>query len=819
MILSDNMAAYTIDKINSLVNGKLAGDGKRSIAQLVFDSRKIQHPEASLFFALQTSHGDGHLFIKDAYKKGVRAFVVSREVDEPDASIILVSDTLDALQTLAAFHRSLFHLPVIGITGSNGKTIVKEWLNNLLEQDYNIVRSPKSFNSQVGVPLSVWEIRDEHTLAIFEAGISQAGEMHKLEKIIQPVIGVLTNIGEAHSEGFSSEAEKLEEKLKLFANTQIVIGQAELLHSLSNKKFTWSKIGNADLCIMQVEHEKELTVIKANYKGNPISLHIPFSDEASVENAINCWCVLLHFGMEQTQIQERFYSLHPIDMRLQLNHGINDCIIINDSYSADTTSLRIALDFLAQQSTGSKRTIILSDFFETGRPEKILYDEIAQLIKQYKIQKLIAIGERIGQHFSVQKDSSVECQTYSSTEDFGQAFRSSDFHKEIILIKGARRFGFENIAFLFEQKRHGTVLQINLSALTHNLNEYQKLLKPSTRIMAMVKAFSYGSGGAEIASVLQFHNVGYLGVAYADEGVELVKAGITIPVMVMNAEPSSFAAIVDHELQPVIYSSALLSSFETYIKQQGITSYPVHLEIETGMNRLGFAAEEIEDVAKHFGSNSSLVIQSVFSHLAASEDAQHDEYTTMQGEKFTNAVAVLQQQISYPFLKHIANSAAIVRHPGLQMDMVRLGIGLYGIEPGAEDQLNLLPVATLHSTVAQIKELQTGESVSYNRRGTVSRASRIATVRIGYADGYSRRFGNGVGRMLVRGQLAPVVGSVCMDMTMIDITDIDGVKEGDDVIVFGKDLPVQHLARWVQTIPYEIMTSVSQRVKRVYYYE
>jgi len=795
------------------------GDGEAHISHLLYDSRRIQHPETSLFFALQTAHGDGHQFIADAYKKGVRNFVVSKKITLADATFILVDDTLKALQDLAAYHRRQFHIPTIGITGSNGKTIVKEWLNSLLEEEYNIVRSPRSYNSQIGVPLSVWQMDSQHTLALFEAGISTVGEMQKLANIIRPTIGILTNIGEAHSEGFASNKEKLEEKFLLFKNVEVVIGLTELLATITTEKFTWSKSEDATLRIENIQHNKDRTVIEAVHKNQKLSLQIPFSDEASIHNAITCWCVLLYLGKEQAVIQERFNGLHPIDMRLQLNHGINHCLVINDSYSADTTSLKIALDFLAQQGAALKRTAVLSDFFETGKENAALYQEIATLIRHYGIQRLFAVGKTISEEIAGKLPSTVGVQSYASTDEFLHRFKSSDFNNEIVLIKGARKAGFERIASLFEQKQHGTVLQINLAALTHNLKAYQKLLKPSTKIMAMVKAFSYGSGGAEIASVLQFNNVAYLGVAYADEGVELVQAGITMPIMVMNAEPSSFAVIVEHGLQPVIYSSSLLNNFESYIRQQGLSNYPIHLEIETGMNRLGFTLNDVEEVATRLANNNFLTIQSVFSHLAGSEDASQDDYTHLQAKRFSEAVSKLQQKITYPFLRHISNSAAIVRHPQLQLDMVRLGIGMYGVEPDAEDKLDLQPVATLRSTVAQIKEVKAGESISYNRRGVVTRDSRIATVRIGYADGYSRRFGNSVGRMLVHGQSAPVIGTVCMDMTMIDVTDIANVKEGDDVIVFGSNLPVQDLAALIQTIPYEIMTSVSQRVKRVYYYD
>lgn len=811
---------YSIPHICEIVGGSFISKTDDTVIEhLLYDSRRIQQPAYSLFFAIVTEHNDGHRFIHDAYKKGVRNFIVSRKIDtQPSANIILVDDCLTALQKLAAYHRRQFNLPVIGITGSNGKTVVKEWLYQLLQADYNIVRSPKSYNSQIGVPLSVWQINEQHTLGIFEAGISAPGEMEKLQQIIHPTIGVLTNIGEAHDEGFASREQKLEEKLKLFRHAQIVIGEHHLIADSSSKSFTWSGTESATLQIISTGIEKGRTTISANYQGQNISITIPFTDEASIQNAITCWCVLLHLGVPEEMIEPRFLSLHAVDMRLQLKHGINNCIIINDSYSADTTSLKIALDFQQQQSSGLKRTVILSDFYETGKNDKVLYHEIAELLQSHKLYKVISIGEKI-KNVRNNMSGSVLSQQYRSTEDFIYHFRTSDFADEIILIKGARKFEFEQIVQLFEQKLHQTLLEINLNALEHNLKEYQDLLHPQTKIMAMVKAFSYGNGGAEIASVLQFYNVHYLGVAYADEGAELVKVGITIPVMVMNAEESSFNSIVENNLQPVLYSFHLLKQFEAFLKDQALQDYPVHIEIETGMNRLGLGRDEIESVAKYISSSSSFKVQSVFSHLAASEDPQQDDFTMEQFEKFKQSVAVIQNHLAYPFLVHIANSAAIVRHPKLQMDMVRLGIGLYGIESDEENKLDLQAVATLRSTIAQLKHVKKGESVSYNRKGVVSRESVIATVRIGYADGYSRRFSNGAGKMVVKGKLAPVIGTVCMDMTMIDVTDIGGVEEGDDVIIFGKDLPVQQVAKWIKTIPYEIMTSVSQRVKRVYFHE
>jgi len=820
--------AYSIQTICSVVKGQFISQiSDDRIEHLVYDSRRIVQPSSSLFFALKTEHNDGHKYLLSAHKKGIRNFVVSEQPDAEltDSNIILTEDALTALQDLASFHRDHFSFPVIGITGSNGKTIVKEWLNHLLSEEYTIVRSPKSFNSQIGVPLSVWQMDKQHSLGIFEAGISNPDEMERLEQIIQPTIGVLTNIGEAHSEGFLDNTHKLAEKLLLFKNCPVLIarnkdlgGKRELIEK-DTKLLTWGSAESNAFILNSVQKQKDRTEITLTFESSATKIVIPFVDDASIDNAITCCCVLLVLGYSGDTIRTRIAMLHAIDMRLQLKHSFNDCLVINDSYSADVTSLKIALDFLKQQSSGLKRTVILSEFIESGKTDEELYAEIAGLLNSYEMNKVVVIGESSMEQVQKRLSPDISFQGYLSTDDFISEFRSSRFFREIILIKGARKFEFERIARLFEKKLHQTVLEIDLNALVHNLKEYQKLLPPSTKVMAMVKAFSYGSGGAEIASVLQFHNTDYLGVAYADKGIELVKAGISLPVMVMNAEESSFQSIVDYHLQPVLYSFDLLYKFENYLKEQGISAYPVHLEIETGMNRLGFSLSQTGELARYISSSPSFQVQSVFSHLAASEDPSQDDFTKQQAALFNEAVKTLRQFIPYPFLKHISNSAAIVRHPQLQMDMVRLGIGLYGIEIDNDQLLELVPVATLRSTIAQLRRVQGGETVSYNRKGKVNRDSVIATVRIGYADGYSRQFGNGVGKMLVNGKTAPVIGTVCMDMTMLDVTDIEGVKEGDDVILFGKTLPVQEVAKWIGTIPYEILTAVSHRVKRIYFHE
>lgn len=795
------------------------------IENLLLDSRKVYSPSVSIFFALKGPRRDGHQFIPELYKKGVRAFVMSEQIDTSpysDAVFLFVKNTLYALQALAAFHRKRFDIPVIGITGSNGKTIVKEWLYQLLHNQYTIVRSPRSYNSQIGVPLSVWQMNAQHTLGIFEAGISLPGEMEKLEEIIQPRIGILTNIGDAHNEGFTNKGHKLQEKLKLFVNCNVVFAKSGIISKkdIAHTLLTWGHAAEDDFVIKYIRKSEEGTNIEIHYHTETVIFFIPFNDDAYIENAIHCACVLLYLQVSVAHIIEGMKQLQPVNMRLELKKGINHCLIINDSYSADLSSLEVALSFLSQQSGNNKKTVILSDFVQSGMDSESLYDLILSALRKQGVAKLIGIGEAItnalGKKVS-RTDFSIEL--FYSTAEFIQQFRSAQFKEETILIKGARIFGFEEIAALLEQKVHQTILEINLNAIAHNLKVYQQHLQPTTKVMAMVKAFAYGSGGAEIAGILQYHKADYLGVAYADEGVELRKSGIALPIMVLNSEESAFEVLIDNNLEPDLFSFEILKSFCAYLEKEGLQQYPVHIELETGMNRLGFSKEEIPALADFLSKTSLLKVQSVFSHLAASEDPGQDAFTLQQFQLFKNATAIIKEKLAYSFAEHIANSAAIFRLPQLQLDMVRLGIGLYGVDSAATHQSLLTPVATLKSTVAQIKHLKKGESVSYNRRGVVQRDSIIGTIRIGYADGFLRRLGYGIGHMVVKGKHVPVVGTVCMDMTMIDITDIPDVKEGDEVIIFGKELPVQQVAEWAGTIPYEIMTGISQRVKRVYFEE
>ena len=822
---------YYIEHIASVIQGTVIQDRRNDrIEQLLTDSRRLIFPKSSLFFALKGPRRDGKTFIDYLYHKGVRNFVVSEQPDLkqfPEANFILVPDVLQALQLLAAYHRSRFTFPVIGITGSNGKTIVKEWLNQILDQQFAIIRSPKSYNSQIGVPLSVWPMNESHELAIFEAGISRKGEMEKLEAIIKPTIGILTNIGEAHSEGFASIKEKLEEKLRLFntvgtliyRNDQELVEETiqQLKQSRDIQLFGWGSKKGGSLQITGIKRGPHSTTLNILYKGSAQSLVIPFTDDASIENVMHCWCTALLLNQDMQKVQQQLLLLTHVAMRLEMKTGINNCTVINDSYSADLSSFTIALDFLSQQAQHARRTVILTDIPESGRNENELYAEVANAMQPRKVNRLIGIGETIHHHAAAFEAAGIaELLFFPTVDAFKKDFHHIPFRDETILLKGARVFELEEIDRLLEQKVHQTVLEIDLNAVTHNLKQYQQLLRPETKLMAMVKAFAYGSGSFEVANVLQYHKIDYLAVAYADEGVELRKGGINLPVMVMNVDPTTFDVLVQYNLEPDLYAPELLHAFEAYLKREGLQQFPVHIELETGMNRLGFSESQLPVLLESLRSKL-FKVQSVFSHLAASVDPQQDAYTKQQAERFHGMVSKLQQILGYPFIKHISNTAGISRHPELQMDMVRLGIGMYGIDSGNTHLLQLQEVSTLKSTIAQIKHLEEGETVSYGRKGVVTRKTTIATVRIGYADGYPRSLSTGVGKMWVNGHLAPVIGIVCMDMTMIDITDVPQVKVGDEVVIFGKQLPVEQVAHWAQTIPYQMLTGISQRVKRVYF--
>ena len=730
--------SYSIQNIATIVHAEATVTVDALIEHLLIDSRKIVFPKSSLFFAISGPRRDGHQFVKEVYERGVRNFVVKKGFDShhfPEANFLAVENVLMALQTLAAHHRSRFHIPVIGITGSNGKTIVKEWLYQLLQNDHTIVRSPRSYNSQLGVPLSIWQMNEQHTLGIFEAGISTVNEMQQLAGIIQPTTGVFTNIADAHSEGFISERQKAVEKALLFSKTSSLVfakdamrgslspeGDDKVLFAATQYFFSWGRESEATLRIISEEINEKQATISANYNGSTISITIPFSDRISIDNAITCWSVLLQMNYAPAVIQERMLLLEPVDMRMQLKKAINNCYLLNDSYSNDLSSLDLAIDYLQQQAGKHKTTLVLSDILQSGQYEEALYRDIAGQLSVRGIHRFIGIGPGISKYkeLFIEIDADMSLTFYTSTEEFLQQLSTQQFRDEYILLKGARVFEFERISAWLEQKVHQTVMEINLTAMVHNLNEYQKQLKPSTRLMAMVKAFSYGSGSAEVARLLQFHRVEYLAVAYADEGVELRKAGISLPIMVMNADEATFDALITYHLEPEIYSFPIYDAFHHYLGQQGIQQFPVHIKFNTGMNRLGFEIADSTDLGNRIVKNQTMAVKTVFSHLVASENAEHDGFTQRQVHLFEEACAALQQQLGYGFIKHIANSAAIFRKPEYQFDMVRLGIGLYGVDSADGKGLSLQTVATLKSTIAQIRKIKAGDTVGYGRRGAGS---------------------------------------------------------------------------------------------------
>ena len=818
-----NQELYSIEHIAQILKAKaLLPSPETIIRKLLTDSRTVIDPEGSLFFAVKAKR-DGHQFIKDAYQNGVRNFVVSDSSyaeQYPSANFILVDEVLQALQALATYNRKANELKVIGITGSNGKTIVKEWLYQLLAADFNIIRSPKSFNSQIGVPLSVWQITVDHTLGIFEAGISTKDEMETLADIICPTIGVLTNIGEAHAEGFESKKEKLEEKLKLFKDVELLVYSPTYVTDIAladlpgKQKFSWSTSGPADLQVSFIEPIEGRNYIRGIYQNKEIECLIPFSDKAAVENGIICWATLLAMGYTPEEADLRLEKLTQVSMRLELINGIENCSIIDDSYSADISSLAIALDFLNLQNQHPKKTLILSDIYETGKANEVLYAEIAALLAQKNLNRLIGIGPNISAFANL---FNIESTFYESTQAFIEQLPAIHFANETILVKGARRFEFGRISKLLTQKIHDTILEINLNALAANLQFYRAKLKPGVKTMAMVKAFSYGSGSFEIANLLQYHKVDYLAVAYADEGIALRKAGISLPIMVMSPEPSAFEAMVKHKLEPEIYSASVLKSFLNFLPAHE-TAYPIHLKMDTGMHRLGFESTDVPELLAVLATTDKLKVMSIFTHLVATDSPEHDDFTNQQLQEFSLLYNQLTEQLKYMPIKHALNTSGITRWPDAQMDMVRIGIGLYGFDGALKENRGLHTVAVLKTTVTQVKNLKAGETVGYSRKGVLPAGGKIATVKIGYADGYSRRFGNGVGKMLINGQLVPTIGSICMDMCMLNVTGLN-VKTGDEVIVFDGQYTIVDLAAQIDTIPYEILTNVSQRVKRIYFYE
>lgn len=829
---------YTGDQVREILDAELISEypSKIIVKDILIDSRRLITAEKCLFFALVSKHNDGHKYIAELYKKGLRSFVISnREListDLSDANYFIVDDTKEALQSITAAHRQNFNIPVVGVTGSNGKTVVKEWLFQLLFKDKKIVRSPKSYNSQIGVPLSVWQMNESHDFAVFEAGISEPEEMQNLQKIIKPKIGIFTNIGQAHDENFINIKQKVGEKLKLFTHVdtliyntdqkdvQEIVIKSGILNGIN--AFSWGKDKDCDLVINSTVKSNTDTTIDASHKGQELQIKIPFIDNASIENTIQCWSLMLLLGYDNNLIKKRMLKLNPIAMRLELKEGTNNCTIINDTYNSDFNSLSIALDFLIQQNnpeaSGKKTVVVLSDILQSGKNDIELYSAVAELINNKGVDQFVGIGVAISKQADKFKGDAI---FFSSTSEFLSNYPFATFANQLVLLKGARVFEFERISRKLQQKLHETVLEINLGALIENLNYFKAKLNKGTMIMGMVKAFSYGSGGFEIANMLEFHNVDYLGVAYADEGVELRKAGIKTPIMVMSPEEHSFDTMIKHNLEPEIYSFRALRLLEKTISENALPQnkpVKVHIKLETGMNRLGFREEEIDDLIKKIKKNDLIFVQSVFSHLVASDKPEFDEFTFEQIDRFEKMSAKISSKQSNRVYRHILNSAGISRFPQAHFDMVRLGIGLYGIAGAKEDKDKLRNVTRLRSVVSKINNISKGESVGYNRSFIAKADMKIGVVSIGYADGLARNIGNSDILLWINGKAAPIVGDICMDMCMIDLNNVDA-KEGDDAIVFDAEHTVCELAETVNTIPYEILSRISRRVKRVYFYD
>lgn len=821
---------YKIRDIGSIIGGTILGENPEiEIEHISLDSRHINFKEFSLFFAIRGLRNDGHQFIDQLQSQGVKNFVISDKNyinNLESCNFLLVNNTLEALQKLVSHHRSQFDIPIVGITGSNGKTIVKEWLFQVLKDDFNIVRSPRSYNSQIGVPLSVWQINSENNLGIFEAGISQKGEMSLLEKIIRPNIGIFTYLGDAHDAGFENKHEKLAEKIALFVNCKTLIYCSDqvdvnqfIQENYKAKIISWSLNGNG---VVNFEIQKsDLSIsIRANLPTEYFEIKIPFTDQASVMNICHVIVAAYHFNIGPEKIIERISRLSSIVMRLEIKEGINNCKLIDDTYNADFDSLNIALQFLQQQSKHKKITLILSDLLQSGMSAVTLYNKVAKLLVKYNIHKLITIGaesERLGKLLEA-LDSNLLYRHFKSSRSFLQHFHSSDFNQENILVKGARDFQLEDIVRTLSKRSHKTALYVDLSALIHNLNVYARLLQPNVKIMAMVKASAYGAGSDEVAKLLQYHNVDYLCVAYTDEGVELRKAGIHLPIMVLNSDESTLELAYQYNLEPEIYSLTLL---EALIRQMPMANEQlgIHIKLDTGMNRLGYRAPDLDQLIERLSENPQLIVKSIFTHLAASEDPTEDSFTHLQFDKFQDMTNKITSMLDINPLLHVLNTSGIGRFKQFQLNMVRLGIGLYGYDANREVGNQLKTVHTFKATVSQVKKISANETVGYGRRGKTNKEAIIATISAGYADGFQRALGNGNYSVLIHGKKAPTIGNICMDMAMIDVSNIDGIKEGDEVILFGENLPVTEMSECLDTIPYEIFTGISQRVKRIYMQE
>ena len=826
---------YSIEKITTLIGARRIGETDAQIGWLLTDSRSLCFPEETLFFALKSTRNDGHRYIEDLYRRGVRNFVVEAKgiaeycpngsvTSMADANFLIVPSPLAALQRLAERHRDEFNIPIVGITGSNGKTMVKEWLYQLLLPSQKIVRSPRSYNSQIGVPLSVWLLNEQTEIGIFEAGISQPGEMMALRDIIQPTIGVLTSLGSAHQENFRSMEEKCLEKLELMHDTEAmvycsdndIVSRCIRRMQYKGEKIAWSQCDEqVALFVKRIENKGQSARITYIWQGEENTYSIPFIDEASIEDTITCAAVALRIGLTPGQLADRMPKLEPVAMRLEVKEGQRGCLLINDSYNSDINSLDIALDFMQRrESAGSlTKTLILSDIFQTGTTPDKLYAQVSDLAVKRGINKFIGIGPEL----SAQADriQIADKQFFADVNHFLSSDAFAALHHELILLKGARPFGFDQITEQLEQKVHETILEVNLNAVVENLNYYRSFLKPETKMVCMIKADGYGAGAVEIARTLQDHRVDYLAVAVADEGVTLRKAGITANIMIMNPEMTAFKTMFDYDLEPEVYSFRLLDALIKAARKEGITGWPVHIKLDTGMHRLGFdPVDDMDELIDRLKHQNAVIPRSVFSHFVGSDSDDFDAFSAQQFALFEEGSSKLQSAFSHKILRHIDNSAGIEHFPERQLDMCRLGLGLYGID--SRDNRILNTVSTLKTTILQMHHVPAGETVGYSRKGKLDRDSVIAAIPIGYADGLNRHLGNRHGYCLVNGQKAEYVGNICMDVAMIDVTDIP-CQEGDQVEIFGEHLPVTVLSDAIDTIPYEVLTGVSNRVKRVYF--
>lgn len=821
---------YTIEKVTTLIGARRFGSTDAKIGFILTDSRSLCFPEETLFFALKSGRNDGHRYILELYHRGVRNFVVTEvpanyASDYPQANFLKVVDSLESLQRLAERHRDEFNIPIVGITGSNGKTMVKEWLNQLLSDDLFVTRSPRSYNSQVGVPLSVWLLNEHSQVGVFEAGISQPGEMLALRDIIQPTIAVLTNLGDAHQENFVSREAKCKEKLVLFHDAKIVVynGDDSLISNCVNaledfrgERLYWScSDHNAPFFVKSIEKKATATTITYIYKGIESWYSLPFIDDASITNSFACAAVALTLGISKDALDERMLQLEPIAMRLEVKQGQHGCTLINDSYNSDINSLDIALDFMNRRPDhqGRRHTLILSDIYQSGMTTEELYKEVGKLCQQRGIEKFIGVGKELQSHAGLIaiKDKFF----FENVENLIESDVFKQLHDEVILIKGARRFGFDQLTELLVQKVHETTLEVNLNAVVKNLNHYRSFMKPQTKLVCMIKADAYGAGSVEIAKTLQDHRVDYLAVAVADEGVTLRKNGITSNIMIMNPEMTAFKTMFDYDLEPEVYSFRLLDALVKEAEKEGITGFPVHIKLDTGMHRLGFDPhKDMDELIRRLKHQNAIIPRSVFSHFVGSDSDDFDAFSAQQFELFTFGASKLQSAFDHKILFHMDNSAGIEHFPDRQMDMCRLGLGLYGINPRNNKTIN--NISTLKTTILQLHHLAAGESIGYSRKTILERDSVIGAIPIGYADGLDRHLSNRHGYCLVNGQKAEYVGNICMDVAMIDVTGID-CKEGDSVEIFGDHLPVTVLSDIIGTIPYEVLTGISNRVKRVYF--